>query len=155
VLPVWAPRSWSPDRSGAKRDFGQLGQTFPVIEADLLSTIEARLQRAQATGEMDRVNAAFAKRVEAKVRRPVPVAGISLPRSSRAGEYRPSSARRKWIPKPGKPGKFRPSFPYGKDRVVRRVKQVRGADLRGPVLACLIRVPARTRQSGLSRTGSV
>lgn len=62
---------------GEARDFGQLGQTFPVIEADLLSTIEARLQRAQATGEMDRVNAAFAKRVEAKVRRPVPVAGIT------------------------------------------------------------------------------
>ena len=47
------------ERSEA-RDFGQLGQTFPIAEADLLTTIEARLQRAQASGEMDRVNATFA-----------------------------------------------------------------------------------------------
>jgi conjugal transfer pilus assembly protein TraW len=75
---------------GEARDFGQLGQTFPVIEADLLSTIEARLQRAQATGEMDRINAAFAKRVEAKVRRPVPVAGITPAAEPRAWDYDPS-----------------------------------------------------------------
>ncbi|WP_210359042.1 type-F conjugative transfer system protein TraW [Sphingomonas beigongshangi] len=75
---------------GEARDFGQLGQTFPVIEADLLSTIEARLQRAQATGEMDRFNATFAKRVEAKVRRPVPVAGITPAEQPRAWNYDPS-----------------------------------------------------------------
>ena len=28
---------------GEARDFGQLGQTYPVVEADLLSTIETRL----------------------------------------------------------------------------------------------------------------
>ena len=77
------------DRSEA-RDFGQLGQTFPVVEADLLATIEARLQRAQATGEMDRVNAAFAKRVEAKVRRPVPVSGITPAEEARTWNYDPT-----------------------------------------------------------------
>lgn len=75
---------------GEARDFGQLGQTFPVVEADLLSTIEARLRRAQTTGEMDRVNAAFAKRVEAKVRRPVPVSGISPAEQARAWDYDPT-----------------------------------------------------------------
>ena len=77
------------ERSEA-RDFGQLGQTFPVVEADLLATIEARLQRAQATGEMDRVNAAFAKRVEAKVRRPVPVSGITPAEEARTWNYDPT-----------------------------------------------------------------
>lgn len=77
------------ERSEA-RDFGQLGQTFPVVEADLLATIEARLQRAQATGEMDRVNAAFAKRVEAKVRRPVPVSGITPAEEARTWDYDPT-----------------------------------------------------------------
>nr|GLK21632.1 conjugal transfer pilus assembly protein TraW [Microbacterium terregens] len=75
---------------GEARDFGQPGQTFPVVEADLLSTIETRLQRAQATGEMDRVNAAFARRVEAKVRRPVPVAGITPAEQARTWDYDPS-----------------------------------------------------------------
>ena len=44
----------------------------------------------------------------------------------RSGDYRPSPARRKWIPKPGKPGKFRPlGIPTVKDRVVQcAVKQV-------------------------------
>lgn len=39
---------------------------------------------------MDRVNAAFAKRVEAKVRRPVPVAGISPAEQARAWDYDPT-----------------------------------------------------------------
>lgn len=37
----------------------------------------------------------------------------------RSGEYRPSPAKRKLIPKPGKPGEFRPlGIPTVKDRVV-------------------------------------
>ena len=75
---------------GEARDFGQLGQTFPIAEADLLTTIEARLQRAQANGEMDRVNATFAKRVEAKVRRPAPVAGITAAEEPRTWDYDPT-----------------------------------------------------------------
>jgi conjugal transfer pilus assembly protein TraW len=75
---------------GQARDFGQLGQTFPIAEADLLTTIEARLQRAQATGEMDRVNATFAKRVEARVRHPAAVAGITAAEEPRSWDYDPT-----------------------------------------------------------------
>ena len=44
----------------------------------------------------------------------------------RSGTYRPSPARRKWIPKRGKPGKFRPfGIPIVKDRVIQcAVKQI-------------------------------
>src|SRR3546814_18424184 len=42
-----------PMRSEA-RDYGHAGQTFPVIEPDLLSTIEARLRGAEASGELAR-----------------------------------------------------------------------------------------------------
>lgn len=72
------------------RDFGQAGQTFPVIEPDLLSTIEARLKRAEASGELARTNAMFAKRVEGKVRRPPSVAGITPAREARSWDFDPS-----------------------------------------------------------------
>lgn len=75
---------------GQARDYGQLGQSFPVIEPDLLATIEARLHRAEASGELARTNALFAKRVEAKVRRPDPVPGISPTREPREWIYDPA-----------------------------------------------------------------
>lgn len=78
-----------PMRSEAK-DYGQAGQAFPVIEPDLLSTIEARLRRAEASGELARTNEMFAKRVEAKVHRPDPVSGITPARAARSWNFDPS-----------------------------------------------------------------
>lgn len=72
------------------RDFGQTGQTFPVIEPDLLSTIEARLKRAEASGELARTNKMFASQVEAKVRRPKVVAGITKAEEARSWDFDPS-----------------------------------------------------------------
>ncbi|WP_440590957.1 type-F conjugative transfer system protein TraW [Sphingobium indicum] len=80
-----------PMRSEAK-DYGQAGQAFPIIEPDLLSTIEARLRRAEASGELARMNDVFAKRVEAKVRRPKPVEGITPARTARNWDYDPTVA---------------------------------------------------------------
>ena len=71
-------------------DHGTMGQTFPIIEPDLLATIEGRLKHLQATGEIDRKNSVFAKRAEAKVRRPTPVAGISRATKGRVWDYDPS-----------------------------------------------------------------
>lgn len=78
--------------SGASqaRDYGQMGQTFPVIETDLLATIESRLRRAEASGELARTNEMFAKRVEAKVRRPDPVTGVTPARTARSWDFDPS-----------------------------------------------------------------
>ncbi len=78
-----------PIRSEA-RDYGQAAQAFPVIEPDLLSTIEGRLRRAEASGELARSNEMFAKRVEAKVRRPDPVAGITPALKARSWDFDPS-----------------------------------------------------------------
>lgn len=72
------------------KDYGQVGQTFPVIEPDLLATIENRLRRAEASGEMARVNEQFARRVEAKVRRPDPVTGLSPADRPREWNFDPS-----------------------------------------------------------------
>lgn len=79
-----------PMRSEA-RDYGQAGQAFPITEPDLLATIEARLRRAEASGELTRMNEVFAKRVEAKVRRPKPVEGITPAQAARSWDYDPTA----------------------------------------------------------------
>lgn len=82
ITMAWAPAS--------AKDFGTQGQTFRVDEVDLLAVIEARLRQAQASGEIDRVNSAFARRAEAKVRRPTPVAGITPTQQRRNWEFDPT-----------------------------------------------------------------
>lgn len=72
------------------RDYGQTGQAFPVIEPDLLATIETRLKRAEASGELARTNVMFVKRAEAKVRRPTPVGGITPAREAREWDFDPT-----------------------------------------------------------------
>ncbi len=72
------------------RDYGRLGATFPIAEPDLLATIEARLRAAQASGEMARVNADFARRTEERVRRPAPVAGIGATEQARSWTFDPT-----------------------------------------------------------------
>lgn len=76
--------------TGRASDHGVVGQTFPIIETDLLATIEQRLQTLQASGGIERMNAEFARRVEAKVRRPAPVAGITAATQERAWAYDPT-----------------------------------------------------------------
>lgn len=76
--------------AGQASDHGVVGQTFPVIETDLLSVIEQRLQNLQASGEIDRMNAEFARRAEAKVRRPTPVAGIMPATQARVWAFDPT-----------------------------------------------------------------
>ena len=72
------------------RDLGQLGQTWPIAEPDLLETMRVRLMRAQASGELDRVNRDFAARATRKVMRPDPVAGLTHAEEAREWEYDPA-----------------------------------------------------------------
>ncbi len=74
------------------RDYGRLGATFPIAEPDLLATIETRLRTAEASGEMARVNAGFARRAEKRVRRPLPVSGIGTTEEARSWTFDPSIA---------------------------------------------------------------
>lgn len=71
-------------------DHGVAGQTFPIVEPDLLATIEVKLQRLQANGDIDRMNAAFARHAETRVRRPKPVDGITPATEARTWAYDPT-----------------------------------------------------------------
>ncbi|MDJ0277639.1 type-F conjugative transfer system protein TraW [Sphingomonas sp. 2R-10] len=72
------------------RDHGVAGQAFPIIEPDLMATMEAKLQHLQATGGIDRMNKEFARRAEARVRRPKPVDGITAASEPRSWAYDPT-----------------------------------------------------------------
>ncbi|MEM6409967.1 MAG: type-F conjugative transfer system protein TraW [Pseudomonadota bacterium] len=90
LLTLAAAASASPGASPRAVDHGQMGQTWPVIEPDLLSVIKARLDHAQSTGKLDEMNRQFAEKVKQRVMRPVPVSGISRAEVTRSWEFDPS-----------------------------------------------------------------
>lgn len=79
----------APSRTQAV-DHGQIGQTWPIAEPDLLSVIKARLDHAQATGKLEDMNRQFAEKVRGRVMRPVPVSGISPAIENRSWEFDPA-----------------------------------------------------------------
>ncbi|MBN8826310.1 MULTISPECIES: reverse transcriptase N-terminal domain-containing protein [unclassified Spirosoma] len=78
----------------------------------------------------------------------------NLQQQLRTGSYKPSPCRRKLIPKPGKPGKFRPlGIPTIADRPGRRSGGTKchqtstGTHSGSTLLACLVRLSAGERLS--------
>lgn len=72
-------------------DFGQMGETFPIIEQDLLTTIEARLRNLESSGKLEALQAQMRKQAIASVRRPKPVAGLSAATLKREWLFDPST----------------------------------------------------------------
>lgn len=67
-------------------DYGQMGQTFPIIETDLLTTIETRLRSLEASGGIEQMQRQMQEQAVASVRRPKPVDGMT-----------PATAKREWL----------------------------------------------------------
>lgn len=67
-------------------DYGQMGQTFPIIEDDLLAVIEAKLRHLEATGGIEALQRQMQQQAIATVRRPKPVSGIG-----------PTITHREWL----------------------------------------------------------
>lgn len=76
--------------SGPVNDHGVMGQTFPVIEPDLLAVMEAKLRQMEASGKIDAINQEMKRKAIARVRRPQPVGGLSPAASSRTWLFDPS-----------------------------------------------------------------
>ena len=76
--------------SAAAKDYGQHGAVFPVIEDDLLSTIQSKLLAMQTSGALDRANRLLAARTEAHVRRPPRIAGIGIATETRSWTFDPT-----------------------------------------------------------------
>ena len=67
-------------------DYGQMGQTFPIIEADLLTTIETKLRTLEANGGIERLQREVQEQAVASVRRPKRVDGMT-----------PAITKREWL----------------------------------------------------------
>jgi conjugal transfer pilus assembly protein TraW len=82
--------AWAIATPSLARDYGVHGAVFPVIEKDLLTTIETRLLAMQASGAIERANRRLAVRTEAHVRRPSRVPGIVAAAAVRSWSYDPT-----------------------------------------------------------------
>ena len=76
--------------SAVARDHGVMGQTWPVIEPDLLTTIDTRLKTLEANGGITRMQNELKAKTEHRVRNPVPVSGIGATTSPREWLFDPS-----------------------------------------------------------------
>lgn len=72
-------------------DYGQMGETFPIIEQDLLLVIETKLKALEANGGIARLQEQMRAQAVASVRRPRPVAGLSAAISRREWLHDPSA----------------------------------------------------------------
>jgi len=71
-------------------DLGVRGALFPIVEIDLLDIIAAKLKSAKASGRIDALDRAFAKRATASVERPAAVPGLVATREPRTWLYDPT-----------------------------------------------------------------
>lgn len=72
-------------------DYGQMGETFPIIEEDLLLVIETKLRTLEANGGIARLQEQMREQAIASVRRPKPVEGLSAAISRREWLHDPSA----------------------------------------------------------------
>ncbi|MCY1669611.1 type-F conjugative transfer system protein TraW [Novosphingobium sp. SL115] len=71
-------------------DHGRLGETFPIIETDMLSVIATRLRSLETSGGIAQLQARMQRAAVASVRRPSPLTGITPAERPREWLFDPS-----------------------------------------------------------------
>lgn len=64
-------------------DLGVIGPTYEITERDLIEAIQGKLQRMAETGELDRIQEDYRRRVVAAIELPRPVPGIRATETAR------------------------------------------------------------------------
>jgi len=72
------------------RDHGVMGQTWPIAEPDLLTTIDIKLKTLEENGSIERMQRELVAKTEHRVRNPLPVSGISATQMDRSWLFDPS-----------------------------------------------------------------
>ena len=76
--------------SAVVRDLGAIGPTYPIAEPNLLQVILDRLQAAQRSGELDRVNRQAQQRLRDQVENPPPISGVVKTAKARSFHFDPT-----------------------------------------------------------------
>lgn len=72
------------------KNLGVYGLVFEIKEESLLTVIEQRLKHLKENGKLVDLQQELARKAEEKVKRPIPVAGISVAQTYQQREYDPS-----------------------------------------------------------------
>lgn len=72
------------------RDHGVMGQTWPIAEPDLLTTIDIKLKALAENGSIERMQRELVAKTEHRVRNSLPVSGISATQTDRSWMFDPS-----------------------------------------------------------------
>ena len=72
------------------KDFGVVGEVFPIQERNLIEVIQAKLLKLQADGKLETYNQQIQAKVKSQIERPAPVAGITHTVKPRTFTYDPS-----------------------------------------------------------------
>ena len=72
------------------KDLGTYGETFPILEENLLTVIQNKLKTLEQTGEIARHQQEIARKAEHKFRNPPAVQGITTTTTPRTWLYDPS-----------------------------------------------------------------
>jgi conjugal transfer pilus assembly protein TraW len=72
------------------RNLGVIGPTYAIAEPNLLQVILQRLQAAQGSGELDRLNQQAQQRLRSQVENPPPVTQVTATRQARSFHFDPT-----------------------------------------------------------------
>ncbi len=72
------------------KDLGTFGETFPILEENLLSFIQNKLAQLQSKGELDKHQKSITEQVIRSIQRPAAVFGLTKTKESRRFYYDPS-----------------------------------------------------------------
>ena len=73
------------------KNLGRYGTIFEIEEADFLSVIESRLENAENTGEIARINNEYQNKIREQVKRPTPVKGIEKALETKLKKFDPTT----------------------------------------------------------------
>ncbi len=76
--------------SAPAKDLGVYGETFPIVEENLLTVIQNKLKTMEENGSLDKAQQELAQKASTKIRQPVPVKNLTKTQTPRQWFYDPS-----------------------------------------------------------------